>query len=137
MRRTLLFLATVLSLTACSGTETTTEPETTTTTAVTTTTAATTTSESVETTAPPANPTLSITIAGFRFSGDDTGSVGDAVQVTNSDNVGHTWTATEGAFHSGVLSSGETFTFTFEQPGTYDYFCQIHAEMSGTITIEG
>lgn len=129
MRRTILLLVT-LSLTACSGSDTATEPETT------TTTAATTTSAEAPTTAP-ASPTLSISIAGFRFSGDDTGSVGDAVQVTNSDNVGHTWTATDGAFHSGVVSSGETFTFTFDQPGTYDYFCQIHPEMTGTITIEG
>ena len=137
MRRTILFLVT-LSLTACSGTDTTTEPETTTTAApATTSTEATTTSESAETTAAPTSPTLSISIAGFNFSGDETGSLGDTVQVTNSDNVGHTWTETEGAFHSGVLSSGDSFTFTFDQPGTYDYFCQIHPEMTGTITIEG
>lgn len=128
-------MVTVLSLTACNGTETATDPETTTTTA--TTSEETTTTESAETTAAPANPTLSISIAGFRFSGDDTGSVGDTVQVTNSDSVGHTWTAAEGAFHSGVLSSGDTFTFIFDQPGDYDYFCQIHPEMTGTITIEG
>ena len=131
MRRTLL-LALVLGVAACgSGTsEESPDPETTTTAAVTTT-------EAVTTTAASSTPNLSITIAAFRFSGDETGSVGDTVQVTNNDTVGHTWTATEGAFHSGVLSEGDQFTHTFEEAGTYDFFCQIHTDMTGSITIEG
>jgi plastocyanin len=29
-------------------------------------------------------------------------------------------------FASPLLQPGETFSFTFEQTGTYDYFCVIH-----------
>jgi plastocyanin len=135
MRRTATLICLVAMISAaCGGEQQSTPPETTTTAPLTTTT------EAEATTTAAADdeaPTLSITIAGFRFSGDDTGAVGETVQVTNSDSVGHTWTATDGAFHSGVIGSGETFNFTFEEPGTYPYFCQIHPEMSGTITIDG
>jgi plastocyanin len=132
MRRVTVVL--VVLIAACGSPEQTTLPETTTT--ATTATPATT-ATTATTTAPTGVPNLSITIAAFRFSGDQTGVVGDTVAVANSDAVGHTWTSTEAAFHSGVLSSGDTFTFTFDQPGTYGYFCQIHPEMTGSITIEG
>ncbi|HSJ27272.1 MAG TPA: plastocyanin/azurin family copper-binding protein [Acidimicrobiia bacterium] len=133
MRR-LLLITVAMGLMACSGTDSTTEPETTTTVPDTTTTTASTTTSTTETSDPEAN--LNIVIVGFRFSGDDTGNVGDTVLVVNEDTVGHTWTATGGEFHSGVLSSGETFTFTFDQPGEYGFFCQIHPEMAGSISIE-
>ena len=128
-----MFLVLVLLASACSGSDETTEPETTTTAAPSNTTEAVTSTVTSDEEAP----TLAITIAAFRFSGDETGAVGDTVQITNSDSVGHTWTSTDGAFHSGVIGSGETFTHTFEEAGTFPYFCQIHTEMSGSITIEG
>ncbi|MCU1438495.1 MAG: putative copper-binding protein plastocyanin/az urin family protein [Naasia sp.] len=31
---------------------------------------------------------------------------------------------------------GDTFAFTFEEPGTYQYFCRPHAGMFGTVTVE-
>ena len=121
--------------TTTTTTRATTTQATTTTTQTPTTTQATTTTTQTPTTTAPAGASLSINIAGFRFTGDQTGAVGDTVTVTNGDSVSHTWTSTEGAFHSGVLGGGETFTFTFEQPGTYNYFCQIHTEMTGSISI--
>jgi hypothetical protein len=35
--------------------------------------------------------------------------------------------------------SGGTFSFTFEEPGTYDYFCIPHEEMGmvGSVTVSG
>jgi plastocyanin len=135
MRRILLALILSATIVACGGTDEATPPETTTTVAgATTTTAADTTIPAEEVTG---EPTLAITIAGFMFSGDETGVVGDTVAVTNSDDVGHTWTSTDGAFHSGVLSSGNQFVFTFDEAGTYPFFCQIHTDMTGSITIEG
>jgi plastocyanin len=39
-------------------------------------------------------------------------------------------------FESGDLSSGETFEFTFSEPGTYPYFCRLHpATMRGEIQV--
>lgn len=125
-----LGVALLLVGTACSQGETT-QPETTTTTAVTTTT-----TEGTTTTAPHAGASLSIRMAAFAFSGDDSGTVGDTVRVVNNDDFSHTWTSTDQVFHSGTLRPGEEFVYTFEQPGTFTYFCQIHPEMSGTITID-
>ena len=45
-------------------------------------------------------------------------------------------TTPDGRFESGQLATGATFTFTFDSPGTYPYFCQIHpATMRGEIRI--
>lgn len=130
-RAGLASLVVLLVITGCSEGQTT-QPETTTTTA-----AATTTAQEATTTAPVAEATLSIRMAAFAFSGDDSGTVGDTVRVVNNDDFSHTWTSTDQAFHSGTLGPGEEFLYTFDQAGTFTYFCQIHPEMSGSITIEG
>ena len=42
-----------------------------------------------------------------------------------------------GLFDSPNLTTGQTFQFTFAQPGTIPYFCRVHgASMSGTITVQ-
>ena len=63
--------------------------------------------------------------------------LGSTVTVTNDDSVTHTWTATGGAFNSGPLAPGASFSFTFTQPGTYNYLCTIHTFMTGTVTVTG
>jgi plastocyanin len=78
-----------------------------------------------------------ITIAEFAFSGPESVSVGDTVEVTNNDSTGHTWTADGGEFDSGTLNPGDTFDITFDEAGEFDYFCSIHPNMTGTITVEG
>ncbi len=78
-----------------------------------------------------------VTIAGFAFQGPETASVGDTVTVTNEDAIGHTWTAVDGVFDSGSLAQGESFEYTFEEAGEFDYFCAVHPEMTGTITVGG
>jgi plastocyanin len=78
-----------------------------------------------------------ITIAEFAFSGPESVGVGDTVEVTNNDSVGHTWTAAGGEFDSGTLNSGDSFEFTFEEAGDFDFSCSIHPNMTGSITVEG
>ena len=57
---------------------------------------------------------------------------GTTVTWVNQDGFVHTVTSgtspseRSGLFDSGNLSGGETFSFTFDQPGTYDYFCIPH-----------
>jgi plastocyanin len=42
----------------------------------------------------------------------------------------------DGRFDSGELATGKTFTFTFDQPGTYPYFCSVHpATMRGEVRV--
>jgi plastocyanin len=44
-------------------------------------------------------------------------------------------TAFEGAFDSGELAEGASFSFTFDSPGEYRYRCLFHSEMQGTIIV--
>ncbi len=62
-------------------------------------------------------------------------SAGDSVQWTNLDDESHTVSATDGAFESGLMAGGVTFSQVFDTPGTYDYVCAIHPEMRGTVTV--
>ncbi len=64
-------------------------------------------------------------------------SLGEAVTWNNDDDVGHTVTARDGAFNSGVLAVGDAFSTTFEAPGRYDYFCAIHPEMTASVVVSG
>jgi plastocyanin len=62
--------------------------------------------------------------------------VGTKVTWTNQDQVGHTATADQGAFNSGILSTGNSFSFTFTKVGTYSYHCNIHHFMMATIVVQ-
>jgi plastocyanin len=64
--------------------------------------------------------------------------VGDSIRWTNLDNVpdGHTVTARDLSFTSPVLQQGETYTRTFTQAGTYEYFCEPHPFMTGFIDVQ-
>jgi plastocyanin len=61
---------------------------------------------------------------------------GTTVTWTNSDPVAHTVTASGGAFNSGHLNPGQTFSHTFDQAGTFDYQCTYHPYMKGTIVVQ-
>lgn len=79
----------------------------------------------------------SITISDFSFSGAANVPVGTTVTATNQDGVTHTWTSDDDLWDSGPLRNDESFEFTFDQPGTYTYFCKIHNTMTGSITVDG
>lgn len=64
--------------------------------------------------------------------------VGTTVTFVNLDEFAHTVTSREDApvpFDSGELVAGETFEITFDEPGTYDYFCRIHPTMRATVIV--
>jgi hypothetical protein len=46
-------------------------------------------------------------------------------------------TADGGAFDSGNLATGQTFSQTFSAAGTFAYHCNIHPQMTGTVTVTG
>ncbi len=56
----------------------------------------------------------------------------------NNDTVPHTATSDTGVWDSGTLNPGQSFSFTFNDAGTFPYHCAIHgaASMSGTIVVE-
>jgi amicyanin len=81
--------------------------------------------------------TQTVTISDFAFSpATVTIAAGDTVTWTNTDPVVHTATSTSGAFDSGDIAQGDTFSFTFTTPGTYDYFCTPHPTMTGRIVVQ-
>jgi len=83
-------------------------------------------------------PIAEIAISGFSFGGTQTVAVGTRVTATNRDPFSHTWTSADQLWDSGTLSQGESFSFTFDESGTFSFFCKIHStEMGGSIVIEG
>ncbi|MEX0780210.1 MAG: plastocyanin/azurin family copper-binding protein [Balneolales bacterium] len=66
---------------------------------------------------------------------------GTTVTWTNTSNLVHTVTSGsnrehDGQFDSGNIAPDEFYEYTFEETGTYDYYCRPHVGMSGTITVE-
>lgn len=88
------------------------------------------------TTAPSTN-MASVNIQNFNFV-PVTVSVtkGTTVTWTNGDTVPHTVTSVTGAFDSGSISPGATWSYSFNQTGSFEYKCSIHVNMPhGTVTV--
>ncbi len=66
---------------------------------------------------------------------------GTTVTWQNEDNIGHTVQSQDGhgnvipMFNSGVLKTGDTFSYKFDKPGVYHYFCTIHPWRIGLVTV--
>ena len=61
---------------------------------------------------------------------------GTTLTWTNNDSMAHTVTSNTNAFASGVLNPGQTYSYTFTTPGTYQYHCAIHPSMTGTLVVQ-
>ncbi|MEA2642384.1 MAG: hypothetical protein QOF51_3778 [Chloroflexota bacterium] len=76
------------------------------------------------------------TIANFAFSPEPISvAAGATVNWTNTDAFEHTVTAVGGSFDSGLIGAGASFGLTFNDPGTYEYFCALHDFMKGTVVV--
>ncbi len=70
-------------------------------------------------------------------------NVGDTVTWLNDDTAAHTATSGNGAdgpsgvFDSSLVMAGSSFSFTFEEAGTYEYFCMVHPWMEGFVIVSG
>jgi plastocyanin len=67
-------------------------------------------------------------------------AAGTTITFTNKDGFAHTVTSgvpgtPDGAFDSGSLASGATFTHMFSTKGTIKYFCTIHGAMMTAVMI--
>jgi len=80
----------------------------------------------------------SVSIVDFAFnSASLTVAVGDTVTWTNTGKTAHTSTADNGAWDSGTLQPGASFSHTFTTAGTFSYHCNIHPFMMAMITVTG
>lgn len=61
-------------------------------------------------------------------------SVGEDVTFTNGDDTAHE--VEIGGETIGRMEHGESLTWTPDAPGTYDFVCPLHPEMTGTIVVE-
>lgn len=77
-----------------------------------------------------------IVISNFSFSPATlTVKAGSTVTWTNQDSMGHSATADDNSFDTGILYNGKSGTVTFNKTGTYTYHCSIHPSMHGTIVV--
>ncbi len=66
---------------------------------------------------------------------------GDTVIWTNDDTASHTVTSgspsegPSGIFDSSLVMAGGSFEVTFDNSGSYDYFCMVHPWMTGSIQV--
>jgi len=65
-------------------------------------------------------------------------TIAPGAQVTwvNKDDVPHTIVSVDHKFKSKALDTDEKFSFTFQDPGTYEYFCSVHPKMTGKIIVK-
>jgi plastocyanin len=61
--------------------------------------------------------------------------VGGAVTWTNEDTAPHTATADDGSFETETLAKGKSEAISFDEAGTFPYFCAIHPTMHGTVEV--
>ena len=98
--------------------------------------------------APTAAPTITIKLIAFAPTNVQVGA-GGTVTWRQDDVATHTVTSgrveqtggtatakPDGRFDSGNISKGQTFQFSFAEPGEYPFFCAIHpATMTGMVTV--
>ncbi|MDH5665556.1 MAG: plastocyanin/azurin family copper-binding protein [Nitrosopumilus sp.] len=68
-------------------------------------------------------------------------NVGDTVEWVNIDTAAHTVTGgspsdgPSGVFDSSLVMADASYAFTFNDAGSYDYFCMVHPWMVGSVTV--
>ena len=95
-----------------------------------------------------------VVIEGIAFEPNEiTIASGETVTWVNEDEVDHTVTSgipgkqgvpgvsegtearLDGLFDEALPDAGATFSFTFDEAGTFSYFCEVHASMRGVVTV--
>ena len=88
---------------------------------------------------PTTAPEVSSNIQSFQLE-DLTITVGTTVTWTNLDSAPHTSSSgtspsKSGIWDTGTLSTGNSGSITFNEAGTFAYFCTIHPSMTATVTV--
>jgi amicyanin len=76
-----------------------------------------------------------VNIQNFAFAPETlTVKKGATITWTNNDSAPHQ--INSNAFNSDRLSKDQSFSFTFNDAGTFDYICSLHPSMKGKIIVE-
>ena len=93
---------------------------------------------------PAASPTTSMHAAEIEVKIDNfafvpqrvTVKAGTTVTWINDDDIPHTVASNTKVFKSNALDTKDKYSFTFTNPGAYEYFCSLHPHMTGAIVVE-
>jgi len=79
---------------------------------------------------------VKVDIKEFMFGPKDLNvAVGTKVTWVNDDEIPHTVAETHKLFRSGALDTGDSYSWVFNTPGEYEYFCALHPQMLGNIVV--
>jgi plastocyanin len=76
-----------------------------------------------------------ITLTEFAFPPETQLAAGGTLTVVNETAAAHTVTELENTFNEEV-GAGETIEIQIDEPGSYEYVCNFHAQMTGVINVE-
>ncbi|PJC40840.1 MAG: hypothetical protein CO042_01650, partial [Parcubacteria group bacterium CG_4_9_14_0_2_um_filter_41_8] len=90
-------------------------------------------------------PGCETTSSGCYIPSTATVDVGGVVVFSNTDTAAHTFTSgdptmpetVQALFDSSLIMSGSTYSYTFKNAGTFDYFCMVHPWMLGQVIVKG
>ncbi len=75
-------------------------------------------------------PVATILMKDFAYDKPETRiAAGTTVKWTNKDGTSHTVTSEDGSFDSGEIPGRESWSYTFDVPGTFAYYCVPHASV--------
>lgn len=78
-----------------------------------------------------------ITIKNFKYTSPASVAPGTKITVTNEDQTAHTVTADSGKAFDDMADPGSNSTFTAPaKAGTYQFHCNFHANMHGTLVVK-
>ena len=82
------------------------------------------------------NANANVGIANFAFTPAAlTVKSGETVTFENRDSTVHSIVGVGGFFRSKPLDTDDKFSFTFDKPGEYSYFCGLHPYMKGKVVV--
>lgn len=85
----------------------------------------------------PAVETITVRIDGMRFDPDNiTVKPGTTVTWLHGSQMPHTVSGNADGLRSSTLYNGQQFSHTFETAGSYNYFCELHPSMTGSVFVE-
>ncbi len=86
---------------------------------------------------PPAPQPNTVVIANIAFGpASITVPVGTTITWQNNDGIAHTSTSDTGVWDTGAIAPGASKTTTFNAAGTFPYHCTVHSMMTGTVIVQ-
>ena len=84
-----------------------------------------------------AGESITVRISGMRFEpASITVKPGTTVTWVHESPMPHTITGNASGLGSSTLYNGQTYSHTFEKDGLFNYYCEIHPSMTGSVVVE-